>query len=53
MPFMLVLGAMAPISTSYYYDVVGNYDGAIIAVGCANLVSAIMIMLIKPQHAGA
>jgi MFS family permease len=53
MPFMLVLGAMAPISTSYYYDVVGNYDGAIIAVGCANLVSAFMIMLIKNHNTPA
>ena len=46
-PFMICLGSMAPIGTSYYYDVVGNYDGAIIIVGLANIVSAIIILWIK------
>lgn len=50
MPFMIALGSIAPIATSYYYDIVGNYDGAIITVGIANLVSAIMILLIPNKR---
>ena len=46
-PFMICLGSMAPIGSSHYYDVVGNYDGAIIIVGLANIVSAIIILWIK------
>lgn len=47
MPFTILLTAAAPIGTSYYYDVVGNYDGAILAVGTANVISAIMILFLK------
>ena len=47
MPFMICLGSIAPIATSYYYDVVGDYNGAIITVGLANLISSVIIMLIK------
>ena len=50
MPFMIALGSIAPISTSYYYDIVGNYDGAIITVGIANLISAIMILVIPNKR---
>ena len=47
MPFMICLGSIAPIATSYYYDVVGDYNGAIITVGLANLISSVIILLIK------
>jgi MFS family permease len=47
MPFTIFLTAGAPIATSYYFDVVGNYDGAILAVGTANLISAVMILGLK------
>ena len=53
MPFMIALGSIAPIATSYYYDVVGNYNGAIVAVGIANLLSAAMILWIKPVRRSA
>jgi hypothetical protein len=46
-PFTIFLTAGAPIATSYYFDVVGNYNGAILAVGAANLLSAVMILAVK------
>jgi len=51
MPFTLLITAAAPLGTSYYYDVVGNYDGAILTVAAANVISAIMILFLKkPQR---
>ncbi|XOV87906.1 MAG: MFS transporter [Pseudomonadota bacterium] len=51
LPLSLLFTAGSPLATSYYFDVVGNYDGAIIAVGCSNVLSAIMILLIpKPTR---
>lgn len=47
LPFSLFLSAGAPLATSYYFDVIGNYDGAILAVGAANLASAAMILAIR------
>lgn len=47
MPFTILLTAAAPLATSYYYDVVGNYDGAILVVGGANLISALLILSLK------
>ena len=46
LPFTLLFTAGAPLATSYYYDVVGNYTGAILIVAAANLVSAFMILAI-------
>ena len=46
LPFSLLLTAGVPLATSYYYDVVGNYDGAIITVAIANLLSAAIILAI-------
>jgi MFS family permease len=52
MPFTIFLSAGAPLATSYYYDIIGNYNGAILIVAGANLVSAVMILLIrKPARA--
>jgi len=42
----LLLTAGVPLATSYYHDVVGNYDGAILTVAIANLISAAMILVI-------
>jgi OFA family oxalate/formate antiporter-like MFS transporter len=47
LPLTLLITASSPLATSYYYDLVGNYDGAILAVGTLNLISAGLIMLIK------
>ena len=52
LPFMICLGSIAPIATSYYYDMWGNYDGAIIIVGLANIISAIIILWIKTPEKG-
>ncbi len=53
LPLTLLITASSPLATAYYYDVVGNYDGAIIAVGVLNLVSAGLIMLLKKPSASA
>ena len=51
LPFSLLLSAAAPLAVSWYFDVVGNYNGAIWAVAIANLVSAVMILFISsPQR---
>ena len=50
LPFSLAFGAGAPLAVSYYYDVVGNYDGALLGVAGANLVAAAMILLIRPPR---
>lgn len=47
LPLTLLITAGSPLATSYYRDVVGNYDGAIIAVGVLNLISAILIASLK------
>ncbi len=47
LPFTILLTAAAPLGTSYYFDRIGNYDGAILAVGSANIISAIMILFLK------
>ena len=47
LPLTLLITASSPLATSYYHDVVGNYDGAILAVGVLNLISAGLIMLLK------
>ncbi len=46
LPLTLLFTAAAPLATSYYYDVVGNYNGAILTVAGANLLSAVMILAI-------
>jgi MFS transporter, OFA family, oxalate/formate antiporter len=51
MPFSLIIGASAPLLTSLYYDVVGNYHGALVTVAVLNVASAAMIYLIpKPRR---
>lgn len=50
LPLTLLITAGSPLATSYYYDVVGNYDGAILTVGTLNLISAGLIMLLKKPN---
>jgi MFS transporter, OFA family, oxalate/formate antiporter len=51
LPFSLAIGASAPLLTSLYYDVVGNYHGALLTVALLNVLSALMIYLIpKPRR---
>ena len=46
LPITMVMGASAPLLSSYYYDVVGNYNGAILVIAGLNIASAVMILLV-------
>jgi len=44
LPFSLIIGASAPLLASFYFDRIGNYDGAFLTIaGCA--VAAIVLIL--------
>jgi len=52
MPFSLILGAGAPLLVSFYFDRVGNYHGALLAVAGLNIASAVMLLTMKsPRRA--
>jgi OFA family oxalate/formate antiporter-like MFS transporter len=46
MPFTLALGAAAPWLVSYYHDLVGEYDGALLVVATLNVISGVLILLV-------
>ncbi len=48
MPFALILGAGGPLAVAHYYDIVGNYDGAFLAVGAMSILGGAMILAL-PQ----
>ena len=50
LPFSLAFGAGAPLAVSWYHDVVGNYDGALVAVAVASFVAAGLILVIRPPR---
>ncbi len=51
MPFALFLGAGGPLAVSFYFDVVGNYDGAFFAVGAMWVAAAALVLLVrKPER---
>jgi hypothetical protein len=53
MPFSLFLGAGGPLAVSFYFDLVGNYDGAFFAVGVLWLVAASLVLAVrKPLKPG-
>jgi MFS family permease len=47
MPFSLFLGAGTPLVVSIYFDKVGNYDGALLAIALLNIVAAALILTIR------
>ena len=53
LPLALVISAPAPWLTAWYYDLNGNYSGAIALVAAANVLSAILILLIPTPNPGA
>lgn len=54
MPFALIIGAGAPLLASWYFDTVGNYDGAFFAVAAMNLTSAMLLLRVrKPERSGS
>lgn len=50
LPFSLALGASAPLAVSYYFDRVGNYDGAFLAIGVMSLCSAALLLRLSPPR---
>ena len=52
LPFSLLFSSGAPLATSYYFDTVGDYDGTILAVAAANLVSSFMLLAIPRTIVG-
>jgi len=44
LPFALILGAGGPLAVGHYHDVVGNYNGAFIIVGCMSLLAGALIL---------
>ncbi len=50
MPFALALGAIAPWAVSYYHDLNGVYDGALLVVAGLNVFSGVLIFLVPPPE---
>ena len=48
LPFTLLLGASAPLLSSIYFDRVGNYDGAFLAVAALALVAVVLVLRARP-----
>lgn len=46
MPFVFALGAVAPWLVSYYHDVAGQYDGALLVVAALNVFSGVLIFFV-------
>jgi MFS family permease len=55
MPIALGMSASAPVATAFYFDKVGNYDGAFLAVAGFALLAVVLVLLARPpmRHAVA
>jgi sugar phosphate permease len=53
MPFSLLVGAAAPLLVSAWFDAFGSYDGALLLVAGANLLSAVLMLLLRAPHGAA
>ena len=51
MPFTFGMSALGPVLVAYYYDQVGNYDLALLAIALCNIASAIMLYRMKSTPA--
>lgn len=47
LPFSLIIGASSPFLTSFYFDKVGNYDGAFFTIAALALVAVVLVTLAK------
>ncbi len=47
MPLSLFLGAGGPLAIAAYFDAVGNYDGALIAIAFLWALAAVLILSMK------
>ena len=52
LPFALLLGAGAPLAVSYYHDVTGSYDVALLVVAGLNVLSGVMLQLMPGPKKG-
>ncbi len=51
LPFSLIVGASAPSITTLYFDKIGNYDGAFLAIaGFAILATVLILLARKPAR---
>jgi len=46
LPFSLLIGAGGPLLVSFYFDTVGNYNGAFLGVAALNLTSAVLLLFV-------
>ena len=53
LPFALIIGASAPLLVSYYHDVYGTYQGALMAVAGLNVMSGLLIFLVPRPKSGS
>lgn len=49
MPFTFGMSALGPVLVAYYYDLVGNYDLALLAIALCNMASAVMLYRMKSK----
>jgi len=50
LPFTLALTAIGPVMVAAYHDRVGNYDNAFLLMAFANLMAAVLLMLITDRR---
>jgi MFS family permease len=53
MPFSIGLSAIVLQLVPFYFDRVGNYDGAFLAIAGSCLLSSVLVLLVKPPVRGA
>lgn len=51
MPFTFGMSALGPVLVAYYYDLVGNYDIALLVIALCNIASAVMLYRMKNRPA--
>lgn len=52
LPFSLFLSAGGPLAVAYYFDRVGNYDGAFIGLGTMWALAAVLVLLVRRPAVG-
>jgi len=54
LPFSLILGAGGPLVVAFYFDVVGDYNGAFLAIALCQLLGVTLLLLARrPTRAAA
>lgn len=51
LPFALLIGASSPFLTSFYFDRIGNYDGAFFTIAGLAVVATVLLLLAKKPEA--